>query len=481
MEHIHIQHHGAVDGVTGSCHQLFVDTHRSVLVDCGLFQGVEAGRRGASAANLAIDFDLAGVRALLLTHCHMDHVGRIPYLFAAGFQGPIYCSEPTAVLLPLVLEDAIKVGFTRDGHRVRRFLKKLRQALLPVPYQQWVDVPLQPGGSGRTRLAIRLQPAGHILGSAYIECDVHRHSRRTRVVFSGDLGAPYAPLLFAPRSPYAADVLVLESTYGDRQHEGRRMRRHRLRQLMERCLHDRGVVIVPAFSIGRTQELLYEFETIIHHARSAADGAKAAPGLPWEDLDIIVDSPLAQRFTDTYRQLRPFWDNEAQRRLRAGRHPLSFEQLTTIGTHREHLRTIAYLRKSRRPAVVVAASGMCAGGRVVNYLKAFIEKSTTDIVFVGYQARGTPGRTILRHAQRHGDVVLDGRPYTILAQVHTLPAYSAHADQRNLVNFARRMRRQPGEIRLLHGASDAKVALQKALRQACPESRVVVVGAGHED
>lgn len=480
MDDVHIQHHGAVDGVTGSCHQLFIDTDHSVLVDCGLFQGVEAGNSGASAANPAIDFDLSRVRALLVTHCHIDHVGRIPYLLAAGFQGPIYCSEPTAILLPLVLEDAIKVGFTRDVRLLRGFLKKLRQRLVPVPYKQWVDIPLQPAGTGSVRLAVKFQPAGHILGSAYIECDVGRGCSRTRVVFSGDLGAPYSPLLFAPGSPYAADVLVLESTYGDRQHEDRRTRRQRLRQLLERCLRDRGVVLVPAFSIGRTQELLYEFETIVHQAKGEGEAAMAAPGLHWEDLDIIVDSPLAQRFTATYRQLRPFWDAEAQRRLTSGRHPLSFEQLTTIGSHREHLETLAYLHKSRRPAVVLAASGMCAGGRVVNYLKAFIEKATTDIVFVGYQARGTPGRTILRYGPRGGYVVLDGQRYTIRAHVHTLRGYSAHADQRNLVNFVRRMRHKPAQVRLVHGETTAKMALQKALRKVCPETQVDVVGRACE-
>ena len=133
MHGIHIAHHGAVVGVTGSCHEFYVDTHHSVLVDCGLFQGAETSDRGASAANLAIDFDLSAVCALLVTHSHIDHVGRIPYLLAAGFQGPIYCSEPTAVLLPLVLEDAIRVGFTRDARLVRRFLSVLRARLVPVP------------------------------------------------------------------------------------------------------------------------------------------------------------------------------------------------------------------------------------------------------------------------------------------------------------------------------------------------------------
>jgi metallo-beta-lactamase family protein len=474
MHGIRFEHHGAVNGVTGSCHELFVDANHSVLVDCGLFQGAEVSGRGASAEHLAIDFDLRAVQALLVTHCHLDHVGRIPYLLAAGFQGPIYCSEPTAVLLPVMLEDAVRVGVTRDTRLIRRFLSVLRERIVPVPYKTWVEIPLGNTSSQAARLSVRFQRAGHILGSAYIECDVYSGPQRTRVVFSGDLGAPYSPLLYAPRAPYAADVLVLESTYGDQVHDDRRTRRQRLQQLIERCLRDRGVVLIPAFSIGRTQELLYELEAIVHDARNRGPGALAACNMHWQDLDIIVDSPLAQRFTAVYRQLREFWDREARRRLATGRHPLSFEQLTTIGSHRAHLETIAYLRQMRRPAVVLAASGMCAGGRMVNYLKAFIGEPTTDIVFVGYQAVGTPGQLIQRYGPHRGYVELDGERYAIRAGVHTLGGYSAHADQQTLGNFVRRMRRKPRQVRLIHGSHTAKMTLRTLLETVCPQAQIVV-------
>jgi metallo-beta-lactamase family protein len=169
-----IIHHGAVDGVTGSCHELFVDDDNSVLVDCGLFQGAETGD-GGSSERLEIGFAISRVRALLLTHCHLDHAGRIPYLLAAGFQGPIYCSEPTARLLPLILEDALKLGFTRDERLVSRFLGLVAERTRPAAYNEWVPVPLQ----GQASLEVRLQPAGHILGSAYIEC------RRRAAVYRG--------------------------------------------------------------------------------------------------------------------------------------------------------------------------------------------------------------------------------------------------------------------------------------------------------
>lgn len=283
--------HGATTGVTGSCHELQYSDNASILIDCGLFQGSEHD-------NQQIDFPVDHVRALVVTHVHIDHVGRIPYLLAAGFSGPIYCSESSAVLLPLVLEDAVKIGFTRDRRMIDRFLAHIKKLIIPLPYNNWQSV-----SDSLNSPKIKLKPAGHILGSAYVECDVNGE----RIVFSGDLGAPYAPLLSNPRAPYRADKLVLESTYGDRQHTGRRERRKRLKQIIHKALSDRGVILIPAFSIGRTQELLYELEDLIHRYRQQ----DVATGLPWDDLEIIVDSPLASRFTATYRQLRTFWDAEA--------------------------------------------------------------------------------------------------------------------------------------------------------------------------
>jgi metallo-beta-lactamase family protein len=186
--------HGATSGVTGSCHELRVADDSGILIDCGLFQGRET-------QSLEIDFPVDRIKALVVSHVHIDHVGRIPYLLAAGFDGPIYCSEASALLLPLVLEDAVKIGFTRDRKLIERFLAKLQGLIVPLAYGQWqtIDTASRP-------LQVKLKPAGHILGSAYVVCK----TLRRRIIFSGDLGAPYAPLLPAPRSPYRADTLILE-------------------------------------------------------------------------------------------------------------------------------------------------------------------------------------------------------------------------------------------------------------------------------
>lgn len=469
-------HHGAAQGVTGSCHELRLSSGEGLLIDCGIFQGQERGR----SAEEQIDFPVEQLKALVVTHVHLDHVGRIPYLLAAGFRGPIYCSESSAILLPLVLEDALKVGVTRDKRLIREMLALVESQVVALPYNQWHSALV----GQKERLDIRLQRAGHILGSAYVECRIRDAKREMRgankqrqdfaerhVVFSGDLGAPYTPLLPSPKSPRRADLLVLESTYGDRLHEARRERRQRLRQMIEQALADRGAILIPAFSIGRTQELLYELEEIIHRHQ----GKFAARKLPWEELEVIVDSPLAARFTATYRKLKPFWDQEARQKLAAGRHPLTFEQLTTIDSHRDHLNTVDYLKKRGHPCVVIAASGMCSGGRIVNYLKALLSDPRTDILFAGYQATGTPGRDIQKYGPAGGYVVLDGRKYVINAKICTLSGYSAHADQKNLVNFVRRIHVGPQEIRLVHGDPEAKAALAERLDRlaASPENNPI--------
>ncbi|MFO8004803.1 MBL fold metallo-hydrolase, partial [Thioalkalivibrio sp.] len=503
MTYPNLTHHGGATGVTGSCHRLQLAADRALLVDCGLFQGQDA----ESADNLEqhrVTFPVDDVLALIVTHVHIDHIGRLPYLLAAGYKGPILCSVPSARLLPLVIEDALKVGFTRDRKLIERFLEEVHSRLVPLEYQTWHTLI----EDERQHVRIRLQRAGHILGSAYVEVDIQAPDgsprgsaarddaltpslrgaqppsslrgatltpslrggeadaavqpppgspRRSaprddaiappllgaqppsslrgaqppsslrgaagdaavqppldchgpsalamtdgggsgprddaappptaRIVFSGDLGAPNSPLLPAPNPPERADILVLESTYGDRVHEDRSTRQARLKAAIDHALENNGTVVIPAFSIGRTQELLYELENLIHQATDPH----------WRGLEIIVDSPLAARFTEAYRDLKPYWDLEAHERLHHGRHPLAFENLYTVDSHEEHLQTVDYLARTGRPAVVIAASGMAAGGRVVNYLKRMLGDERHDVLFVGYQAEGTPGRAIQRH------------------------------------------------------------------------------------
>ncbi|KVX03551.1 MBL fold metallo-hydrolase RNA specificity domain-containing protein [Shewanella frigidimarina] len=491
-----IIHHGAVNGVTGSCHQLDVNNYNnnshnhengnnisSYLIDCGLFQGAETAGK-SSPDQLQITFDIQHIKALIITHCHIDHVGRIPYLLAAGFDQPIYATTATAALLPLVIEDALKVGVTRDPKLIKACINRLKKLLVSVDYGQWIILPInEPTAISSTestkdtsaektvtpviyhKAKLKFKPAGHILGSAYVEIDLSGPNGNHRVVFSGDLGATYAPLLASPKSPYRADTLVIESTYGDKNHQGRKERSKQLKNIIESAVKDNGVVLIPAFSIGRTQELLYEFEHIIHRNKH---------NLIWQNIDIIVDSPMAANFTQKYRQFKKLWDNEAKSKLAQGRHPLDFEQLITIDSHQEHLSVINYLDSIHKPAIIIAASGMCTGGRITNYLTRFLSNPTTDVLFVGYQAQGTTGRDIQTYGPQGGYVYINELKIDIKAAIHTISGYSAHADQHNLINFVKRMHHKPSHIRIVHGDDAAKQALAKEYRKMLPEAEIVI-------
>ena len=482
---MNIQHHGAVNSVTGSCHQLHIDNKHSLLIDCGLFQGAEQGKNNNDEDNLSIDFDISTVYALIVTHCHIDHVGRIPYLLAAGFRGAIYATQATAALLPLVIEDALKVGVTRNKSIIDACLKLLKRQIVSLPYKQWHKIKTE---NSEIETKIKFQIAGHILGSAYVEIELNTpesQNRKHRIVFSGDLGAPYAPLLPAPKSPYRADTLIIESTYGDKNHQHRKDRTKQLQSIIEKAVADNGVVLIPAFSIGRTQELLYELEKIIHQQQKYLHKQTNETANMWQNIDIIVDSPMAAKFTEQYKQFKTLWDNEAKRVLNAERHPLNFEQLYTVNSHQEHLSTIEYLTKARhfanpKPAIVIAASGMCSGGRIVNYLKQFLSDSTADVLFVGYQAQGTLGRDIQHYGApstvsgKQGYVFIDGKKVEIKANIHSISGYSAHADQNGLVNFVKRMRHKPSHIKIVHGDNKAKLALAEKYQQLLPNAKIEI-------
>ncbi|PWI34540.1 MBL fold hydrolase [Vibrio albus] len=429
-------HHGGKQTVTGSCHELRLGKS-GVLIDCGQFQGQERAATGRYSQK--VDFPVAHIEALLVTHAHIDHIGRIPWLLAAGFKGPIYCSEATAELIPLMLEDGLKIqGFSYG--QCQQILQVIRKRIRPVSYRRWLRISLTDAF-----VYIRFQPAGHILGSVYIEIKLPDGQV---VVFSGDLGACHTPLLPDPASPARADYLYLESTYGDRQHEGVAERGERLKRIIQRSLRDGGTIIIPAFSVGRTQELLFDIEQLMHTEQ--LDG----------ELPIIIDSPLAHKVTKLYRRYRKLWAKEAKLRVGSLRRPLAFEQCIRIDDYRQHKALVNRLASTGEPAIVIAASGMCNGGRVVDYLKALLPDKRTDVIFAGYQAYGTLGRKI---QEQPFSVDIDGNRIEVNAHIHTMSGYSAHADQDDLLRFVRGIPEAPKQIHLVHGEPKAQRALLKRI------------------
>ncbi len=394
---------GAVASVTGAMTRLEAGGVR-LLVDCGVAQGREA--RGWRFPDAARDVD-----ALVLTHGHLDHVGSVPALLERGFEGPIYTTSATRAVAGLVLRDALALdGASNDEADafVRRFARMCR----PVAY----DTPVPLGGG----VALAFREAGHILGSASVEL----RTDRSRVILSGDLGRPDTPILRTYNrrwDPGPVDLVVLETTYGDRDHAADHAAiQAALAGILDRAIERGGHVIVPAFAIGRTQILLYHLNALVESGRL--------------HVPVVVDSPMGLAVTEVYTRSRELYDADARGRLEAGDDPLDFEGLYAVGPARDSER----LRDLPGPSIVIAASGMCTGGRVVGHLRELLPREETCVLFVGFQAPGTPGRAILdagREREERGGVPtvrLEGEEVDVRASVEYLPGLSAHADRGEL-------------------------------------------------
>jgi metallo-beta-lactamase family protein len=435
-----IAFHGAAQTVTGSRHLIQFDG-RSVLVDCGLFQGgQELEERNRSGPG----FDVAALDALVLTHAHMDHIGFLPVLHKMGYQGPVYATPPTIALAKISLPDSGRIQeedakyAAKKGRDTRGPLYTEADAYAcmrlfrPVRYFEQAEL-----GKGA---GFRFLPAGHILGSAFAEV---WFSDGERLLMGGDLGRPNRPILKDPTVVESTDWLVLESTYGDRLHD-RDDAAESLRAVLEEAARSRGCVIVPSFAIGRTQELLWWIHRLGDEGR--------IPRIP-----IYVDSPMASSVTQVYAKAVEDHDAEMQGETAAGHKPLSDEGVRIV---RDRAMSKA-LNDMRGPLVIISGSGMATGGRVVHHLKRRLSDPSTTVLFTGYQAEGTTGRRLLDGA---GSLTLHGEEVEVRARVRSLGGLSAHADQAETMAWLRGFVRPPKRTYLVHGEPPAQAVLADKIR-----------------
>ena len=438
-----IEFHGAAGEVTGSMH-LVEAAGRRILLDCGMLQG----GRALEARNFdPFPFDPAALDALVLSHAHIDHIGRVPRLVAQGFAGPVFLQRASADLLPVMLGDAASLAesdaarasrqrdpeqppppplFTRDD--VARVLPLLR----PIDYG--VRTAIAPG------VEIALRDAGHILGSSIVEL----WGDGRKLVFSGDLGMKGTPILRDPEAVAEADLVVMESTYGDRNHRDRQATVAELGEVFEQAWRERGNVLIPAFAVGRSQELLYWF-------------ARHWKEWSLERWRIFLDSPMASKVVEVYDRHRELFDAPAQAVWRQRPSPFRLPNLHITESTQESMA----INTIGSGAIVIAGSGMANGGRILHHLRHRLGRRDTHVVFVGYQAEGTLGRRLVDRAPW---VRIHGRDYRVNAQIHTVGGLAAHTDQQGQIDWYGQFRGNPPLV-LVHGEDRAREALAGEIGQ----------------
>ena len=450
---MHLTFCGAAGEVTGSCYLFEVGRSR-FLVDCGLFQG---GRELAERNRRPLPYAAAQLDFVILTHAHIDHSGLLPRLAREGFRGPVYMTPATRDLVGVMLPDSAHLQAAEAERAARHHRPGAASGRQPftalydladvqailgrvhaLPYD--VERQLAPG------VRVRLRDAGHVLGSASVELALEDAGRRTKVVVSGDLGQPGRPILRDPTPIPDADVLLVESTYGDRDHKPLGPTIDELVDVVERTLRvKKGNVLVPAFAVGRTQELLYWFE------RLSAEGRLG-------ELDVFVDSPMATEVTAITARHVELFDDEARRMVAGAR---DGTRRSRVRFH--HTRTVQdsmALNRVGGGAVILAASGMCDGGRIRHHLLHHLPSPRTTVLIVGYQARGTLGRRLVDRAER---VTIMGEEVAVRAEIATLGGFSAHADRSALLAWLRGFAQPPARTFLVHGEAEVAAGFARTI------------------
>jgi metallo-beta-lactamase family protein len=454
--------YGAAGQVTGSCYLLDWNQQK-VLLDCGMVQG---GDQVTDLSKFRFAFRPKDIDAVVLSHAHIDHSGLLTLLFAHGFRGHIYCTEGTAELLPVLLKDACFL-YLKDlewQNRQRARLGKSEQdpvmtlkdvdmvirSLKPQPYLQHIDL--------LSGLELQFLDAGHILGSAIVELWIKGAQGMRHLVFSGDLGNPATVLMHDPSNVKQADVVLMESTYGDRDHQPLSNTLEEFAAALDAADKAGGNVFIPAFALGRSQEILYYLGILYHQGRL-------------KQQMVVLDSPMAIEITKIYNKLIDEFDRKDTKVFaKYGAHDLqSFLPILHLS---EKVEQSMALNRITKGAIIIAGSGMCNGGRISHHLKHNLWKNANHIIFVGFQAKGTLGRRLVDGETR---VKVLGQPIVVKATIHTIGGFSAHAGQSQLLSWAKHIGGQP-QFYLVHGEPEAQLVLQQKLQEANIQADIASLG-----
>jgi len=439
--------YGAAGEVTGSCYVLTTDRAR-VMIDMGMHQGereaIEHNRRMPA-------IDASRLDAVVLTHAHLDHCGRLPLLTKNGYRGQIHCTNATADVTDIILRDSAKIQVEdclRFNRRLRRGDELPQEPLYDVAgaeqaLKQLTTMDYDQVKTIAEGITIKFVDAGHILGAASVQMVVTDGPRVLTIVFSGDVGLSGSPILRDPTTPTPADVVLLESTYGDRDHKPLDQTRDELLTILQDAQSVGGKVLIPAFAVGRTQDLVFHIGEFLRAGQLSK-------------VRVYVDSPMATSVSDLYARYKDLYDERARELFANHMDPLSFPGLTYTRTVEESKR----LNESKGPMVIISASGMCTGGRIMHHLYHDLSKPETHVVIAGFQGQGTLGRRLVEGART---VTIFREEVPVRAKVHTLGGFSAHAGQSGLLAWAAPFQNSKPRMFLTHGENGPRAALRDLL------------------
>ncbi|HSO11791.1 MAG TPA: MBL fold metallo-hydrolase [Anaerolineales bacterium] len=445
-----IHFHGAAQTVTGSQHLLEINGHR-LLLDCGLYQG---RREETYSRNLNFAHDPRKVDAVILSHAHIDHCGNLPNLVQDGYNGPVYATHATVDLATIMMADSGRIQEADaefvNKKRLRRGEEPIEPLYTEVDAQQAADLfrgieynqPFEviPG------VVVRLIEAGHILGSAAVSLEIEEKGKKTHFWFSGDIGRYKLPLLRDPVLPEKVDYLLMESTYGDKAHNDPAQAFDEFQDVVARTIKRGGKVIIPAFAVGRTQELVYNLNIMMFE--------RDVPAVP-----VFVDSPLAVNASNVFRKHPECFDAETRQFVEDARHPaLDFKMLTYVQSVEES----KALNERKDPMIIISASGMAETGRILHHLRNNIEDLKNTVCIVSWQAPYTLGR---RLADREKSIKIFGEPYIVRAEVATIGGLSGHAGQDLLVKYADGVKQTAKKVFLVHGEEKQAMMLTEKLKE----------------
>ena len=446
-----LQFLGAARQVTGSCYLIRID-RKNILLDCGMVQGANQVREWH---RFRFRFNPETIDLVILSHAHIDHSGLLPLLVAKGFRGKILCTPGTRDLLPVLLNDSVLL-YQKDLEWQNKRLKRQGKPTLPIVMttrdvdqvmKQVERLPYGKQGFPIPGVEIVFRDAGHILGSAIVELWLKHGQSMRHLVFSGDLGNPATVLMHSPSQIDNADIVLMESTYGNRDHRPFAETYEELAGILEQAHADGGKVFIPAFALGRTQELLYCLGQLYHQGRL-------------KQSRVFLDSPMASSITDIYNASLQRLEKKDTREM-VEQNARTLQEFLPVLRVTESLEESMAINRISQGAIVIAGSGMCNGGRITHHLKHNLWNAQNHLLFVGFQARGTLGRQLVDGAAR---IKLFGQTIAVKAQVHTLGGFSAHAGQSELIEWARHIGGRP-RFYLVHGEPEALEAMRLELAE----------------